>query len=559
MQHRLRPQPWILAVALTALAVIGFVAAPSPGWREAISLAARIACVVAIGSALPRLAPCHRMFGYLLAAAMVLATTGDVIWTSLLGGPDGGAPFPSAADGFYLSAYVLTTVALVRLRPPLASDRRAGALLDAMIVMTAIGILSWELLLDADISADPVPWAGKLTSAAYPALGLLCIAVLTSMLATRVASRTILLLLAAGILSEVASDTAYALASGDGTFVPGTAMDAGWLAVYGFVAAALLHPWLRHAPEVQRPAPERHHLRMALLLVAAFCVPLLALVEGKLGVDISYRELVIEPSLMLTLVFMRMTVMNRSLVRSEHALARRHAELGEVLEDRRRLLHELVRTAEREKTRVSAELHDGPVQRLAALGYLVGQLEQAPEDDTLGEHAALVEDLVQTLSREIDGLRHIMQDLRPPALNERGLEEAIELHVQRVREQLGWQCSLDLALIERLDPAIETALYRVVQEALANAARHADADSISITLRSDDRQVLLVVEDDGRGFDHARSATFMEDGHFGLAIMRERIEAAGGTCRVASSPSRGTRISFTVPTRAFTASALVMA
>jgi signal transduction histidine kinase len=142
-----------------------------------------------------------------------------------------------------------------------------------------------------------------------------------------------------------------------------------------------------------------------------------------------------------------------------------------------------------------------------------------------------------------------MSDLRPPVLDERGIGPALHDIVEQQCARHGLDGTADADLDGTMDPALEVVLYRVAQEALLNAAKHAQATRIWIRCRTDGRGVELEVGDDGRGFDVGRSFDLVRAGHFGLAGMRERVELAGGRWTVDSGDGRGTVIRARFPAR----------
>lgn len=142
-----------------------------------------------------------------------------------------------------------------------------------------------------------------------------------------------------------------------------------------------------------------------------------------------------------------------------------------------------------------------------------------------------------------------MQNLRPPALEEQGLESAISDHIAQFRDQTGVDCTVEFALTKRLDQSAETALYRVVQESLLNIAKHSKASKVAVTLRHAGDDIYLGIEDNGYGFDINSAERFVQDGHYGIAIMRERLAAIGGGFNVTSHIAGGTAITATVSQR----------
>jgi signal transduction histidine kinase len=143
------------------------------------------------------------------------------------------------------------------------------------------------------------------------------------------------------------------------------------------------------------------------------------------------------------------------------------------------------------------------------------------------------------LAAEIQGLRELMASLRPPALDEVGLEAALRDQVQAFARRSGVECSVRVDLDGRLDGELETVVYRVTQEALLNVARHARAERLWLTLRGAGERVDLEIRDDGIGFDQVASSELVRDGHFGLVAMRERVEMAGGRFQLATRPGAG--------------------
>jgi signal transduction histidine kinase len=143
-----------------------------------------------------------------------------------------------------------------------------------------------------------------------------------------------------------------------------------------------------------------------------------------------------------------------------------------------------------------------------------------------------------------------MTELRPPILDERGLEAALVDYCLDFQERTGVACSVSAELPARLEPAQETILYRLAQEALINTGKHAGAGRATILLRFSEASVVLTVHDDGVGFDVASARDPAGRDHFGLAVMRERVEMAGGRWEVRSSPGQGTRIMASLPLQA---------
>jgi two-component system, NarL family, sensor histidine kinase DevS len=207
--------------------------------------------------------------------------------------------------------------------------------------------------------------------------------------------------------------------------------------------------------------------------------------------------------------------------------------------------------SERERGRWARELHDETLQEMGALKLVLSAARRS--DDLAALHSA-IEGSVEQLTGAIERLRALITDLRPAALDQLGPGPALEALAERVERQSGVGVSLQVDLAyesgraaARHTPEAEATIYRVIQEALTNAVKHADASRIEVAVREDDEGVEIVVRDDGRGFETGATAATSEG--FGLLGMRERIALAGGTLAVASSPGNGTEIRARVPGR----------
>jgi signal transduction histidine kinase len=232
--------------------------------------------------------------------------------------------------------------------------------------------------------------------------------------------------------------------------------------------------------------------------------------------------------------------------RVERAQARQRAAEARAGEERSRLVNKILSVAERQRSGIAAELHDGPIQDLTRLGILLERGRLRLRRGQVEDGLRLLADAQTALGDEVQSLRRIMATLRPPVLEERGLVSALCDYVEVVREQAGISCTLSARLPERLPEDQEIVLYRVAQEALTNVARHSRASSARVELIERADTVVLEVHDDGVGFDPAGELVGSLD-HFGLAGMRERVELAGGTWTVWSREGSGTVLTATLP------------
>ena len=198
---------------------------------------------------------------------------------------------------------------------------------------------------------------------------------------------------------------------------------------------------------------------------------------------------------------------------------------------------------ERERTRWAREIHDESIQGIGALRL---QLANARDLDDKQALSAAVDAALEGLGTEIDGLRHLITELRPAALDDLGLAAALEALARRAQAIDGLEVKTEIDLGgepgaeqdasaqnggRRLDPELESTIYRVVQEALTNVSRHAQATSAVISVTERDGVVRASVTDDGRGLpDAARLGPRGDglEGGFGMSGMRERAELVGG-------------------------------
>ncbi len=216
----------------------------------------------------------------------------------------------------------------------------------------------------------------------------------------------------------------------------------------------------------------------------------------------------------------------------------------QVEEDR---LRQSIEASEQERRRWARELHDETLQALAGLRVGLSGALRGGEDDL----RAAVEIAVQSVTEEIANLRALIVELRPAALDEYGAAAAIETLAERTaaREGIAVEAHVDLAFergeeAQRHAPELESTVYRLVQEALTNAVRHAGATRIQIEVTERDGCVDVAVRDDGKGFDPETT----DSGGFGLTGMRERVELAGGELDIDSGPS-GTTVKARLPVR----------
>ena len=214
---------------------------------------------------------------------------------------------------------------------------------------------------------------------------------------------------------------------------------------------------------------------------------------------------------------------------------------------------------ERERTRWAREIHDESIQGIGALRLQLANARDQEDEEAL---SAAVDVALEGLGNEIDGLRHLITELRPAALDDLGLAAALEALARRAQAIDGLDVKTEIALGgggegasadnggHRLDAELESTIYRVVQEALTNVSRHAQATEAVISVTERDGVITASVTDDGRGLPETSRLGPRGDGlegGFGMSGMRERAELVGGELEWARAPERGTIMRLTVP------------
>ena len=221
--------------------------------------------------------------------------------------------------------------------------------------------------------------------------------------------------------------------------------------------------------------------------------------------------------------------------------------LQEKDEDRTSLLRRTNSAIESERNRIARDLHDGPVQGVSAASLSLEAALLMIGAGDVDRGVDVLSKVRKELADEADALRALMSGLRPPVLEERGLMPALREAVTRFGIEQGVETDLVGTLPRPLSADLETLAYRVVQEALTNAAKHARAGHVVVSVETTATSLRVEVEDDGRGFDSAMTREFLRQGRVGLASMRERVELANGTFVIRSNAGRGTSIVATLP------------
>ena len=206
-----------------------------------------------------------------------------------------------------------------------------------------------------------------------------------------------------------------------------------------------------------------------------------------------------------------------------------------------------VMAAENERRHLSRELHDEFLQFLVAF-KIRGKLLADETDREERERAWAV--IADEILNAIRGVKRMIRGLRSPKLEQQGLVSALATLLRDARKVYGVTIHTNLRLkwaADELDPAAVLALYRIVQEAVTNAATHATVSEAAVTLRSEGGMIIAEIRDEGCGFELPDPGAAPDDGHIGLVGMRERAEAVGGSLTVQTSPGKGTTVRAEVP------------
>lgn len=208
----------------------------------------------------------------------------------------------------------------------------------------------------------------------------------------------------------------------------------------------------------------------------------------------------------------------------------------------------VIRAQEEERRRVAREIHDGPAQTLANIVLRLEIAERLLEFDPTRVKAELM-DLKNLVRSNLQDIRRIIFDLRPMALDDLGIVPAISKYLANFQENYGIKCEF---LIEgrekRLHPALEVALFRLVQEGMTNVAKHAHSTKVDISLTYQEDWTIARIRDYGKGFEVNFALTTPGE-HFGLIGMRERVEMFSGHFSIQSCLGKGTTIELSIPSR----------
>jgi signal transduction histidine kinase len=241
-------------------------------------------------------------------------------------------------------------------------------------------------------------------------------------------------------------------------------------------------------------------------------------------------------------VFTRESILRLGSFASHAALtienARLYQDMKESREQLQSLSRRLVEVQENERRTVARELHDEAGQALTSLVIQLKLLQQSASDP--GQVQAGTAKLIGEVETVMENLHRLAMDLRPASLDHLGLIAALQQHCETLADQHGIRVAFEAIGIEgRVAPEVETALYRIVQEALNNVVRHAQATRADVLLEGRGDRIMVIIEDNGRGFE---PETASGPGHLGLVGIQERAMAIGGSLTIESTLRGGTAL-----------------
>lgn len=243
-----------------------------------------------------------------------------------------------------------------------------------------------------------------------------------------------------------------------------------------------------------------------------------------------------------------------SSISNQIAVAIENAKLYEELqrkeEMRGELLHLVISTQEEERRRIARGLHDEISQAITSLTVNLEAVADALPLD-VDEVKSRLKRIQSIAIGTLDEIHKVIWELRPTLLDDLGLVAAVESYVEPHLAEAGVKAHFETAGTERRMPTrVETAIFRIIQEAVTNIVRHANAESASISIEFEDNSIAVHIEDDGKGFDFDEAMRATREGRgLGLLSMKERAELLGGSLNIKSKPGQGTQIDLEIPVR----------
>jgi len=518
--------------------------------------AIRISAGLALFVVVRRLAPSRARAWWLFGAGEVMFGLGDVVWDILQA--FGREPFPSAADALYLLGYALIILGILRLIR-LSTGRELPALVDAAIAATGVGLVLWVAVLSAASRASMSGVLDQIVSFSYPVMDLFLLVVAARLAFSQERRSPTVPLLLAGVVSLIASDVAFSLAQAGTGYETGSLADLGWLTTAVCWTAAVVHPSMAGlGDQAERADAGLSTRRIAMLVAASLLGPVVIATREPApgGSDIAVA---VFGAVLLLLIWVRFA----GLVREHlHERAQEHDAL-------------LRRAGQAERHRIARELHDFVTFSLGAIILQSGgarrllAADSAHVDEALGalqtieerSRGALEEmrTLLTVLRR--DGSAEGEEPAEDAPASEASGPEGLSLLVTHARN-----AGLDVELtlegdLDSLPRAVALSAFRIVQEALNNACRHAPGSRARVVVRRVGPELAVEVVDDGGDQDANRSdgradgrADGWADGRadgsgsgYGLVGMRERTAILNGHIEAGPSDNGGWAVRARLP------------
>jgi len=536
---------WGWYLAASAAASAGFFLLPAGGLAQG-SLCALISAAVpaAILAGLRVHRPERRRAWHLLLAGQAANVAANVVFWPFTVAAGVSLPYPSVADALYLTAYGLLLAGLVALIGERNRGRDRAGLIDAGIVTTGVGVLSWIYLVHPYVVASDLAPLARLVSVAYPLVDVLLLAVAARIMLSPGARRPVHWLLGLALLGQLASDTAYALTVLDGTFTLGSHVFAGWLLSWSLFGAAALHPSMT---ALAGPSSERQPTgagwRLALLALAALIPPVVLVVQSARG-QLAHVPVIAGTSTVLFLL----------------VLARVGGLMADVSRYRRveRLKDEFVSV-------VSHELRTPLTSIRGALGLMAGGVTGPLSDKgqrMLDIAVANTDRLVRLINDilDIERMESGKTTLVRQAWDAPGLAAQAAAEMRAMAEEAG--VGLSVAARDCWVFVDQDRIVQTLTNLLSNAVKFSSpGGTVWLTAEPDGDQVRFAVRDEGRGipadkldavfgrFQQVDSSDARQKGGsgLGLAICRGIVQQHGGRIWVESALGRGSTFAFTLP------------
>jgi signal transduction histidine kinase len=498
-------------LALGALGIGGAALLPDAGLRGLAFLLTALLGVLGAVVGIVGNRPAKRLGWWLTTAGLVSFLAGDVMFG--LSGLE-RASDPSVPDALYLAGYPLLLAGLLTVFHRRAERRDWAELIDVGIVVTSVSMLLLLFVLHPVGSAQ-TGLAG-IIAVAYPIGDLCLLAVAVRLLIGRTRRAPAFTLMLVALLASFAANVLNGMLTiGEHDVRTAIGIVSTLLYQVAYLAAGLgvLHPSVHALSGPRRPtftASTTH--RLAALSVALMMGPV-----AMLGLTLAGRSIdgpVVAPCalILVMLVIARLWLLLKVVERIQM--------------ERGRLLEQSMRAIESARSSIASELHDGPIQSLAHIGLNLERVSRQLARDESDKASMMLLGSQESLRNEINRLRRMMTALRPPALDEVGLEAALRDFVAQTARRTGAPCRFEAHLPARLDPDLETVFYRVAQEGLEGGLQRAGTRPVAVILSTgtDGVQLKLV----GRRLEPGARERAPDSSALDLMAMRERVELAGG-------------------------------